>query len=156
MEKHGPKTFVASELCAAAGIKPATLRTWRARWRDLGFLSIDKDHDREWTRYSEADALRVMLLAALVRNGIEPSVGVSVILNKKEHEFLGVWERLRAGKPQFVTVSMLDPDPRGGLFVFSGTPPVIRADDTDDTDAVTIVIDLGKIYRNAQHALGAT
>lgn len=152
MEKQRPKTYVASELCAAAGIKPNTLRTWRARWRDQGFLAVDKEHAREWTHYTESDALQVIMLAALIRNGIEPGVAVVVIVEYADDFSPAVWRSLRAGEPKFVTLSMLDPDPRAALVVVSGSPPVLSASEFDD-DAVTIVIDLAKLYRRAKRAL---
>lgn len=62
--------FFAPDLCRLGGIKPTTLRTWRSR----GLIAVDKDHDREWTRYDRSTALRVLVLAALVQAGLEPKV----------------------------------------------------------------------------------
>lgn len=62
-----PSPYVAPQVAKAAGIVPTTLRTWRAR----GLLTVAKDHEREWTKFTEAEVLLACVMAQLVKSGIE-------------------------------------------------------------------------------------
>lgn len=68
------RKYIAPQVCSAARINPTTLRTWRSR----GFISIEKDHEREWTKFSETDALMICVLADLVRTGVELKIAAQI------------------------------------------------------------------------------
>ena len=63
----GGKTYNPEQMCALAGVRASTLRTWRKR----GLVKVQKEHAGAWTLYTEADARWVCGLAALARFGIE-------------------------------------------------------------------------------------
>lgn len=141
------KSYIAPQLCEAAGIKPTTLRTWRAR----GLIKVAKDHDREWTRYSETDALRICALAHMVRSGVELNVAASIL------EDLELDERFYDGAPLYMVVTMATALPKhsgaAGLFFLTREVPQSLLSPDDPDDAVALIVDVAKIFRNARNAL---
>jgi hypothetical protein len=159
------KPFTAEDVCRAARIKRSTLNTWRIREdRDDPsqgvVLHVKKKGKKEWTRYSEADALRVCLLAQLIRSGIDLALASRITSGL----FDDLPKNVALDAPPYVVVSKISrnvDDPKKLLgFAFQvlwhkSRMRVIRSAETrsDDTDSVAYVIDLPKIFQQARAAL---
>lgn len=144
------RTYTTTRVCAAAGIKAAMLRTWCAR----GLVIVAKEEEKEWTRYSELEALRVCVLASLRRSGVDLQVAAEAIENIDMGD-----KRLRDGKPIYLVVSMVDADLSGrgrtGMLA-EFTRAVDRELFSDDpSDAVAIVVNMAKLIARALTSLKA-
>ncbi len=141
------QTYTAARVCAAAGIKLTTLRTWRAR----GLIVVSKKSEQDWTRYSEIHALQVCVLAALGRYGFDLEIGAFMFRDLD----LQLDDRLYDGKPLYLTMSMSERFAEGGKQEVRAATDLSRSIYVDDllegdpNNAVAIVVDLAKIFRRA-------
>ena len=60
------RTFRASEVCEATGVKPVTLRQWHLR----GVFEMKSEGDGKWREYTLFDAVRIAIIANLLKLGI--------------------------------------------------------------------------------------
>lgn len=151
------RRYTIGAVCAAAGIKSTTLNTWRAR----GELVIEKESALGWTRYDDQDALRVCLLAGLLRKGFEFRLAVAVTDGLHEE---GLLAPVLKGEPWFVAVFGVDQNiddrrrPDGPAYELRCAPSLARlvrhvAKSSAREDWAWQFIDLAKMWRNAERVL---
>ena len=158
-----PTTFTAKAVCHAADIKHTTLNAWRTRP-----LRGDKDPNGPriltikssggWTRYNLSDAIRVCVLADLVRAGIELGAAAEIVnrLQSEDGLFRVDPAKVSTEQPSYRAVSKIKE-----LRSDSGRAWSLSVADVDSLgdlrltgdDSVAIVIDAAKIFRSAIRAL---
>ena len=146
------ETYTAAAVCRAARVNLATLRSWRAR----GIFRVEQDRGEGWTRYTESDALRVCVLAALARSGVDLTLAAQIVQGLIEFRVL---KAAIDPKQRYVTISRVafvdEPrGPRGWSYELRWAPrPSVPLDTKDESDAVGFSFDLGKLNRTAHAAL---
>lgn len=142
----GPETYTASAVCEAAGIKTTTLRAWRSR----GIVNVAKDAEADWTRYSDADLMRVCVLAELGRSGMDLALAAPIV---EGLDFERPADRVSDPLLLAATIG------RGGATVKTGGnvrwSRSRRVEIEESSDLVTIVVDVAKILERARAALGS-
>lgn len=147
-----PRTYAAATLCAAAGVEPVTLRSWRAK----GWLVVAGAGDG-WTRYNTEHLMRAVAIAELARHGIPPGAG-RTLAGVLELDLVALAEGRRYAKqPLFALAHRLDADERdlvvrSGLTA-AGVAGMIRSLARDGYAATAVVVDVAKLFRRVARTL---